>query len=65
MWKAKYLSDTEEEPGLSSKDEATAMAPHHAMARHHPSVHGGVPLPLPAPHLTPQLRVLRATSMYG
>ena len=45
MWKAKYLSDTEEEPGLSSKDEATGMDQHQAIARRLPSAHRGeVPL---------------------
>ena len=28
MWKVKYLSDTESEPGLSSEDEAEGLSPH-------------------------------------
>ena len=66
MWKAKYLSDTKEEPGLSSKDEATGMDLHHAVARHLPSAHKGeVPMQLPEPQPTPQPRAPTATSMYG
>ena len=49
MWKAKYLSDTEEEPGLSSEDEATGLSPHRVVARRLPSAHGGVPMPLSVP----------------
>ena len=33
MWKVKYLSDTESEPGISSEDEAEGLAPHRAVAR--------------------------------
>ena len=49
IWKAKYLSDKEEEPGLSSEDEATGLPPHRTVARHLLSSHGGVPMQLPAP----------------
>ena len=41
MWKVKYLSDTESEPGLSSKDEVEGLPPHRAVARRLPAHHGG------------------------
>ena len=64
MWKAKYLSDTEEEPGLSSEDEVTGLPPHRAVAGCLPLAHGGVPMPLPAPQPILLLRVPTATGMY-
>ena len=48
MWKVKYLSDTESEPGISSEDEAEGLAPHRAVARHLPVWHGGAPLQSPS-----------------
>ena len=60
MWKAKYLSHTDEDPGLSSEDEATGLPPHRTAVRHLPSAQGGVFAPLPAPQ--PQLRVPTATT---
>ena len=64
MWKAKYLTDTDEEPELSSEDEATGMAPHQAVARHLPTAWGDVPLQSPEswPILMP--RVPTATGAY-
>ena len=53
MWKVKYLSDTESEPGLSSEDEAEGLPPHIAVARRLPAHHGGSPFHLPASQPTP------------
>ena len=47
MWKVKYLSDTESEPGLSSEDEAEGLPPHWAVARRLPAHHGGAPFQSP------------------
>ena len=47
MWKAKYLSDTEEDPGLSSEDEAAGLLPHRAVARRLLAPHGGAPYQAP------------------
>ena len=33
LWKTKYLSDTESDPGLSSKDEAVGLPLHKAVAQ--------------------------------
>ena len=52
MWKVKYLSDTESEPGLRSEDEAEGLPPHRAVARRLPAHHGGAPFQLPAPQPT-------------
>ena len=52
MWKVKYLSDTESEPGLSSEDEAEGLPPHRAVVRRLPAHHGGAPFQLPAPQPT-------------
>ena len=49
MWKVKYLSDTESEPGISSEDEAEGLAPHRAVARCLPVWHGGASFQSPAP----------------
>ena len=49
MWKVKYLSDTESEPGLSSEDEAEGLPPHRAVARRLPAHHGGAPFQSPVP----------------
>ena len=49
MWKAKYLLDMEEEPGLSNEDEVMGLPPHRAVARCLLSVHRGVPMQSPAP----------------
>ena len=43
LWKIKYLSDTELEPGLSSEDEAVGLLLHRAVARRLPAPWGGVP----------------------
>ena len=53
MWKAKYLSDTESEPVLSSEDEAEGLPPHRAVVRRLPAHHGGSPFQSPAPQHTP------------
>ena len=53
MWKVKYLSDTESEPGLSSKDEAEGLPPHRAVVRRLPAHHGGSLFQLPASQPTP------------
>ena len=60
MWKANYLLDTDEDPGLSSEDKATGLPPHRAVARHLLSAHGGVSALSAAPQ--PQLRALTATT---
>ena len=52
MWKVKYLSDTESEPGLSSEDEAEGLPPHRAVARRLPAHHGGALFQSPAPQPT-------------
>ena len=52
MWKVKYLSDTESEPGLSSEDEAEGLPPHRAVARRLPAHHGGASYQLLAPQPT-------------
>ena len=44
LWKIKYLSDTELEPGLSSEDEAVGLPLHRAVARRLPAPQGGVPV---------------------
>ena len=44
LWKIKYLSDTESEPGSSSEDEAVGMPLHKAVARRLPEYRGGAPL---------------------
>ena len=44
LWKIKYLSDTESEPGLISEDEAVGMPLHKAVARRLPGYWGGVPV---------------------
>ena len=44
LWKIKYLSNTELEPGLSSEDEAVGLPPHRAVARRLPAPQGGVPV---------------------
>ena len=44
LWKAKYLSDTESEPGLSSENEAVGLPFHRAVARRLPAPQGGVPV---------------------
>ena len=44
LWKIKYLSDIESEPGLSSEDEAVGMPLHKAVARRLPGYRGGVPV---------------------
>ena len=44
LWKIKYLSDTESEPGLSGEDEAVGLPPHKAVARRLPAPQGGVPV---------------------
>ena len=56
MWKAKYLSDTEEDPGLSSEDEAAGLPPHRSVARRLPVPHGGAPYQAPfhLPEAIPQ-----------
>ena len=56
MWKAKHLSDTEEDPGLSCKDEAAGLPPHRSVARRLPVPHGGVPYQVPfhSPEAVPQ-----------
>ena len=56
MWKAKYLSDTEEDPGLSSEDEAAGLPSHRAVARRLPVPHGGAPYQVPfhSPEAVPQ-----------
>ena len=56
MWKAKYLSDTEEDPGLSSEDEAAGLPPHSSVARRLPVSHGGAPYQAPfhLPEAVPQ-----------
>ena len=56
MWKAKYLSDTEEDPGLSSEDEAAGLPPHSSVARRLPVPHGGAPYqpPFHLPEAVPQ-----------
>ena len=41
LWKIKYLSNTESEPGLSSEDEAVVMPLHKAVARRLPGYWGG------------------------
>ena len=53
MWKVKYLSDTESEPGLSSEDEAEGLPSHRAVMRRLLAHHGGAPFQLPAPQPTP------------
>ena len=53
MWKVKYLSDTESEPGLSSEDEAEGLPPHRAVMRRFLAHHGGSPFQSPAPQPTP------------
>ena len=40
QWKAKYLSDTESDPGLSSEDEAVGLPLHKAVARRLPGSRG-------------------------
>ena len=40
LWKIKYLSDTESEPGLSSEDEAVGMPLHKAVTRRLPGYWG-------------------------
>ena len=52
MWKVKYLSDTESEPGLSSKDKAEGLPPHRAVVRQLPAHHGGAQFQSPAPQPT-------------
>ena len=52
MWKVKYLSDTESEPGLSREDEAECLPPHRAVVRRLPACHGGAPFQSPAPQPT-------------
>ena len=52
MWKVKYLSDTESELGLSSKDEAEGLAPQRAVARRILAHHGGALFQCPAPQPT-------------
>ena len=56
MWKAKYLSDTKEDPGLSSEDEAAGLLPHRSVARRLPALHGGAPYQVPfhSPKAVPQ-----------
>ena len=56
MWKAKYLSDTEDDPGLSSEDEAAGLPPHRAVARRLLAPHGGAPYQVPfhSPEAIPQ-----------
>ena len=44
LWKIKYLSDTESEPGLSSEDEAVGMPLHKAVTRRLPGYWGGAPV---------------------
>ena len=44
LWKIKYLSDTESEPGLSCEDEAVGMPLHKAVARRLPGYRGGAPV---------------------
>ena len=39
-WKAKYLSDTESDPGLSSEDEAVGLPLHKAVAQRLPGSRG-------------------------
>ena len=41
LWKIKYLSNTESEPGLSSEDEAVGMPLHKAVTRRLPGYWGG------------------------
>ena len=57
MWKAKYLSDTKEDPGLSSEDEAAGLLPHRSVARRLLVPHGGAPYQVPfcSPEAVPQL----------
>ena len=44
LWKIKYLSDTESEPGLSSEGEAVGMPLHKAVTRRLPGYWGGAPV---------------------
>ena len=44
LWKIKYLSDTESEPGLSSEDEAVGLPLNRAVARRLPAPWGGMPV---------------------
>ena len=56
MWKAKYLNDTEEDPGLNSEDEAAGLPPHRSVARRLLALHGGAPYQAPfhSPEAIPQ-----------